>query len=475
MGRLAGPARRAPSSATESAVERSAIARRQNTGLYEDVDVAGIIYCDEEEAKHLQYLDDATDRLEDGWVTSRSAAAWKGAHVALIIVSQGSVGSQIAFLGRAVSGRRSGTLKRELTVTRVHPLKPALPLADLRERLPARHQKVLDKECPMPQRAGEVVLAVLATLRPDLSTALARIQESEPPIRVEGPVGRVLTLVRDATGVALQMAGFDRSPLAEWEPPDDIERSRRSFLDDLPEGTCLEDDLVGHDAGQFRDWLEVDNVHHLGWRQYNKGRQALIIGNVNRKAAEKTLGVDLIYYHEHRRCFVLIQYKKLVRADNDWTYYPSGDHNLDGELKRMRKVEEVCAKSAVDADDFRLGASPCWIKLCRSEGTLCRTDELVPGMYLPRAYFEQLRARPYRLGSNGGVRFGYKTVPRYLDNTTFTQLVADGWVGSTGTGTDLVRKQIEASHVGSREIVFAAHIGEVPMKGERTYERKVGS
>jgi hypothetical protein len=52
-------------------------------------------------------------------------------------------------------------------------------------------------------------------------------------------------------------------------------------------------------------------------------------------------------------------------------------------------------------------------------------------------------------------------------HTTFAQLVADGWIGSSGTGTNLIKEQIEASRAGQREPILAFASGEVP-KARRT-------
>jgi hypothetical protein len=81
-------------------------------------------------------------------------------------------------------------------------------------------------------------------------------------------------------------------------------------------------------------------------------------------------------------------------------------------------------------------------------------------------------ATPCR-GERGAVRFSYGTVPRYLDNTTFAQLVADGWIGSSGTGTGLIKEQIEASRAGQREPILAFASGDAP-KARRTRERLRG-
>jgi hypothetical protein len=189
---------------------------------------------------------------------------------------------------------------------------------------------------------------------------------------------------------------------------------------------------------------------------------------------EIALGVDLIYYQETRASLTLVQHKAMDH--DDWYYHPSGDSHITKQLDRMRAIDKKCLQSALDGDDYRLSAAPCWIKLCRSENVIPRTDELIRGMYLTRAYFERLKDYPDTpcRGKQGAVRFSYASVPRYLDNTTFAQLVADGWIGSSGTGTDLIKEQIAASLAGQRQPILAFASGEVP-KGRRTRERISGS
>lgn len=209
--------------------------------------------------------------------------------------------------------------------------------------------------------------------------------------------------------------------------------------------------------------------------RYVRGEQQLYIADIDGEREEIALGVDLIYYQETRASLTLVQYKAVKRDGDDWYYRPSGDRHISRQLDRMRAVDQKCLQSAAQDDDYRLSAAPCWIKLCRSDDVIPRTDELIRGMYLTRAYFERLKDDPDTpcRGNHGAVRFSYGTVPRYLDNTTFTQLVADGWIGSSGSGTSLIKEQIKASRAGNREPILAFASGEAP-KARRTRERMRG-
>lgn len=93
---------------------------------------------------------------------------------------------------------------------------------------------------------------------------------------------------------------------------------------------------------------------------------------------------------------------------------------------------------------------------------------MIHGMYFSRRQFESLR-HDARLkdGRGGAVRFGYKYVPGYLDNTLFTRLVETGQIGRTGTSTDLVRQQVIRSFRGERSLVPAALSGDEPPQAQR--------
>ncbi|WP_147255436.1 hypothetical protein [Streptomyces sp. PT12] len=232
--------------------------------------------------------------------------------------------------------------------------------------------------------------------------------------------------------------------------------------------------MITHDAQRFRDWLgPQDWLNRSAFTGFSQGGQRLVIYNANRKAAEETLGVDLIYFHETRNSFVLVQYKRMTRQGNsEWRYYPNGDGNLRDQLERMRAIDEECAKLSLETDDYRLNPKPSWFKLCHGDSILPDAKTLTPGMYLAREYFDQLSARANSPGQ--AKAFSRKTVERYLDNTEFTELVAGGWIGTSGYGSTGVQKQLEASLAGSREVVFAAVTGNTPSKSERLRSRREG-
>jgi hypothetical protein len=433
-----------------------------------------MLHCKEEERR---YLDGRTpDSLQDSWDIARDGGKWGSRQLALIVTSRSGrePDREVTYVGLADRGRWRGTHQEDLVVTGLSRVEGPVKLAEIKAALPGFAKKYLDREGCMTPRAREVILTALFAQRPLLNAVVDRLLQPEPPIQVRGPVGRLNRLRRDVCGLALQMTGFSRDPINHWEPSDDLEQQNGSFVNSLPIGRGHEKRLIHHDAGRFMEWFGVD-LPQLGWRQYDKGDQQLFICDVDTEREEIALGVDLIYYHENRASLTLVQYKAMEHDGDDWYYRPSDDGRIIGQLGRMRAVDEKCLSSAQPGDDYRLSAAPCWIKLCRSENFIPRTDELIRGMYLTRDYFERLKDDPETpcRGPRGAVRFSYATVPRYLDNTTFAQLVADGWIGSAGTGTAIIKEQIAASHAGSREPILAFARGEVP-KAQRIKERMSG-
>ncbi|WP_367324767.1 hypothetical protein [Streptomyces sp. HUAS ZL42] len=437
--------------------------------------MVAILRCTSDEETFLAHLR-RPGQFEAGWESVGERDVWKSSHVVLVVTGQASGRPLVEYVGHAKSGRRAGTFRKTIEVTQLHRIKPPVPMEQLSDLMHPRHRRVTGLSGALTKRAGEELLDALTTSRADLADVIARLQERVGGFRILGRVRELFVEERDATGLALQLGGFDRSIIGEARFPDE-DGDRVPVLATLPGHPAHEDHLVFHDAQRFSDWIGSD-AEHLAKRVFSKGDQKLFIANVNRLPAEDTLGIDLIYHHVNRDSFVLVQYKKMQQMGagrSEWGYRPDAD--LDEQLKRMRDVEEACRKLDQEPPlDYRLDPQPCWIKFCKAEQTAPKGDALIGGMYLTREHIEWLRHQPgLATGPKGGEVFGYHTVPRYFDNTTFTQLVQDGWIGTRGKASGIIRDQIEASLNGSRSLVFAALIGDEMTQAERTRERRGGS
>ncbi|MGW2790577.1 hypothetical protein ACWC9H_11700 [Streptomyces sp. NPDC001251] len=437
--------------------------------------MVAILRCTPDEEKFLAGFRRPT-QFEAGWESLGEREAWKSSHVVLVVTGQASRRSLVEYVGYARSGRRAGTFGKTIEVTQLHRIAPPVPVEALSDRVHPRHRYATGMSGTLSKRAGEELLDALTTCRADLAGVIARLQERTGGFRILNRVRELFVEERDATGLALQLGGFDRSIIGEARFPDE-DGATVPVLATLPGHPAHEDHLVFHDAQRFSDWVGSD-AEHLAKRLFQKGDQKLFIANVNRLPAEDTLGIDLIYHHVNRDSFILVQYKKMQQVGagrSEWGYRP--DTDLDDQLERMGQVEEACTRLDLDPLlDYRLGPQPCWIKFCKAEQIAPRGDALIGGMYLAREHVEWLRQHPnLATGPRGGELFGYHTVPRYFDNTTFTQLVQDGWIGTRGKASEIIRAQIEASLNGSRSLVFAALIGDEMTQAERTRERRSGS
>lgn len=434
--------------------------------------MVAIIRCTREEESLLAGFHSGRE-LEQGWESTGSRDNWKKSHLALVLTGSATGRPVVSFIAHAKSGRAAATLVRKIAVTRLHAVHPALPWDELLHQLPLTFRdKAADRTGILTQATGREVRDALTTLRPQLTDAVAALERHLGVARIFTRARELYAYERDATATALDLAGFDRGVVALAEIPEDPD-AHVPALQTIPSLSAHEDHLIAHDAQRFATWIGGD-ADHLATRVFRRGDQRLFLANVNRRPLEETLGVDLIYYHAQRDSFVLVQYKKMTRTGSaqEWSYYC--DQDMDAQLERMRLVDEKCAtQDETPPVDYRLSANPCWIKLCKDEPTIPEGDKLIGGMYLSREHFAWLRDHPvYATGPRKGTVFGYHTVPRYLDNTTFIQHVRDGWIGSRGTGSTLVEAQIQESQAGGRGVVFAARTGEDVYQAQRTSERR---
>jgi hypothetical protein len=345
------------------------------------------------------------------------------------------------------------TFERLIECERIRRVEPPIPLSLLRAALPARYRSLVDSTDRdiFPESGGREVVKSLLVLRPDLASAIASLTHTPDVTPPLGAAGELLALEKDATATLLEIAKLKRRVLRRWRPgPTAV-----PFLAGVPDRRVHERALIQHDADRFSDWTDIP-CRQLESKVFTDGQRHLFVINAHNKEVEDTLGVDLMYYHEERRAFVFVQYKKMRQdSEKQWFYRP--DDNLDSQLARMRAVDACFAPQA--DSDYRLLATPCLVKLCEMQTLNVEQDQLLPGMYLPRLYFEKLLADRNRQRPTGATRIGYENVDPYLTNTLFVRLVREGLIGSSGADHNDVAEQIRLSLDAGRSVVCGAHRG----------------
>jgi hypothetical protein len=146
-----------------------------------------------------------------------------------------------------------------------------------------------------------------------------------------------------------------------------------------------------------------------------------------------------------------------MRQEGDeWVYRP--DASFDAEIDRMRAFRAMHpaeTAGAAGAHHYRLNPEAFLLKFCHIEYFEPDFEGLAKGMYLPLDYVDALATAGELRGKRGGRVFGYKAIPRYLDNDLFVRLVQRGWVGSRGTTTgtlvDLIAKLVQEG----RSVLYA--------------------
>lgn len=254
------------------------------------------------------------------------------------------------------------------------------------------------------------------------------------------------------SALLLGFQGIERDALRDWEPEDQPE----PFLRGLPQATLREDQILNHDLGVFDDW-DVIAESAVGAVHFEKDGVGVTVVNVNRTPVEEVLGVDLLYFHEVYRSFVLVQYKRFEN-DNEAGMGPiyRPDENLEGELELMREVAPTPPDS-VDDLSYRLGGGVCFLKLCKSVRFDPYSPSLIAGMYLPLEYFDA--CEPTARGPLGGRAYGYSTLRRHLNNSQFIELVQDGWIGSNGALSEELQSLVESLIEGGRSVLLASGSG----------------
>jgi hypothetical protein len=368
----------------------------------------------------------------------------------------------ISHISLAHRGNTVATQKRQVRFSNLVEFETPISFSEIQQRLDTRFQSYFINSSKgmgnrVPPKTWENVISTIKSLRPEQAAEINRLEllRGAAPDYLNRISSKTLVEERDAVNLALRMADFNPQEILEWNIP--LEDQAIPFLQGLKKAKLTEDQIIAHDAQIFGDWDKLKE-YQVGATVFYKDDEKLAVMNVNRHKIEHNLGVDLFYYHQKYDAYVMIQYKRMVEEASGVGYRPT-DSSYRSELERMQKVEKLIAEIEEPPirplNSYRLHQGFCYFKLCPSVTVEPTSTEMIKGMYLPLDYWELLLKSPDIIGAQGGIRITYDNAGRYLNNTTFTDLVKQGLIGSRLTASEKLTEIIRNSIDEDKSVILA--------------------
>ena len=353
----------------------------------------------------------------------------------------------ITHMAQAKRGVRAGTGLRRLNLTEIMNISE-IHVSSLLEQIPNRfHRWVSDRlnyGGLLTPKSFAAFVDALISLSPPLKSALARFgrERSERIGHLSEQAREALAPQKMAVATSLNIAGFSRESLSEWDPGESIPPS---FLDGLPTTRLREDSMVINDLVKLPGHKLIRTMPYSA-AVFEGETARLTVIMTNRLPLEEQFGTDLIYYNETYHSFIMIQYKAMER-EKDESVFRLPNAQLDKEIKRMQAILDELKKYSQcnEKGGFRLNTNPFFLKLCSRMVFNPDDAGLIPGMYIPLDYWNVLSIDQSISGPKGGKAINYKNVGRYFDNTEFVQLVSKAWVGTTINQSQILEKTIQSS------------------------------
>jgi hypothetical protein len=402
-----------------------------------------------------------SESLEDGFSDALSIADWplKQWEVCGLLLRSDT----ITHWALAQRRGRVATWKDRIAFT--HLIEAGVKLSDIEALIGARLRHHLVRSSSgeggkVPPATWDGIKNALRTLDPSSleSVEYLEVLRDEGRSPYIGPGAGIIGQQRDATGLALEIfdPGLRRKVLSQWRPPRD--KTPSSFLEGLSSLWVIEDQLIARDSSVFPGSEEAD-VTIFG-AVFEAGGRRIEVFNVNRTEIERQLGVDLLYYSGQYKAWTLVQYKMLEEeaAGSRTVRVYRPDATFGNQIMRMRAFNEACGmqqESGDQAISFRLCSDGFYFKFCSRIVLESLSSSLSPGMYLPREYVEALFRGDSSLGPRGGRIISFESVERHIDNTTFSRLVRDGWIGTSRMESERIAELVRLSLARDRAVVIA--------------------
>jgi hypothetical protein len=164
----------------------------------------------------------------------------------------------------------------------------------------------------------------------------------------------------------------------------------------------------------------------------------LLVKNFNFKRIETATGADLIYWRSDPDAFVIVQYKVLDRDRGGYIHRINDQDRPPGQLKAMLACTEFDGAAPSTTVDFRLANTSAFVKFAYPMTKLHADNQLIDGHYLPADYVRLMYANP-DMGRDGAKILRFPPA-RSIDPETFSRLVRDCWIGTSGQASTALHK-----------------------------------
>jgi hypothetical protein len=373
------------------------------------------------------------------------------------------VGFQDGFVTHLALGRRghySATGERRLNLEELTKLAAPVAHAAILEKVSKRFQPHVAQRFNngglLPPGSFGAVIDALRNLVPESNQLLERFS-ARRRAEIAGlgsDVRRALGYQKEAVATALEFADIDKRKLQEWRPRFET-GAVPSFLDGLPQARLREDQMLINDLQKFPGFDLVRTTQHAS-AVFTNDRVQLTVVMANRTPLEKQTGADLIYRNETYGSFVIVQYKAM-EDEFGTARFRLPNEQLAAEIKRMEEVWETIRHAGPDSrlDGFRLKDNPFFLKLCPRIVFDPDDGSLIRGMYLPLEHWRRLEVDDSIKGTFNGLGITFDNAGRHFNNTSFAEMVANGWIGTTSSQTAILDPVIRQSLESGRAVTIA--------------------
>ena len=264
-----------------------------------------------------------------------------------------------------------------------------------------------------------------------------------------------LAFQKGAVSDALFLANIERSELEDWDVPENIPSNKPlSYLSGLKSVRLRETDMIRQDLNNLPGFKLIDRTP-FDSTVFNNGRVQLTVLVTDKKPLEEDMGVDLIYYNEFFKSFVMVQYKAMESSGNG-PIYRLPNEQLEKEIKAMDDIlEKIKVNEPTSINNFRIFHNPFFLKLCSRLEFDPDSKEMMQGMYFPLDYWKILENDESIKGPRGGKGVTYENMHKKFNNTDFRGLLVSGWIGTDATNSAYLETVIKRAVESGKRIIYA--------------------